>query len=101
MSGKRRVPARRGWAGEKVKGAYRVNDCEAIGGSVGENDYAGQRHIVTVEERNRMQMSPTMGARFPSMRTNPLLESWRLYPSAYPIGKTAIVEGRFATKVRL
>jgi uncharacterized protein (TIGR00106 family) len=54
MNGKRRVSARRGWAGEKVKGAYRVNDCEAIGGSVGENDCAGQRHIVTVEERNRM-----------------------------------------------
>jgi uncharacterized protein (TIGR00106 family) len=45
---------RRGWAGEKVKGAYRVNDCEAIGGSVGKNDCAEQRHIVTVEERNRM-----------------------------------------------
>jgi uncharacterized protein (TIGR00106 family) len=52
--------------GEKVKGAYRVNDCTAIGGSVGEDDRAGvgsekvghvdgrQTQIVTAEERNRM-----------------------------------------------
>jgi uncharacterized protein (TIGR00106 family) len=57
---------RLGWVGEKVKGAYRVNDCTAIGGSVGEDDRAGvgsekvghvdgrQTQIVTAEERNRM-----------------------------------------------